>query len=404
MPSRAGACRIRIAERGLGRQHRPAARACRRSHRPGRPNEIHDAVPDAQPAGHRGRRLRASWQPWPRPSQPRRIAERSRPHRAATTALPTTFQSVCLAINGAGPLPNPNGTPTERLANSCSKMVVSAFNNQPPGHAHSAAIQPDDLQRATGDRRPGHRAGAGQRAKADQHRGIEDECHRRAAARPCAAARAGVVLGLNGQNTQVAESRRRRIRCRTVPRVAQPAPTTLSADRGEASSTSPTAGAMSTRRRCRMPTNTAASTFSPAPITGSAIRSCWAVRSATATRNPTSTSRSARSRPRRPASSATEPGIATTGTSTAFSPTDPSTTIRRATSTSRRQPGAGGAHHHVGDVQSEGRAMVGGDRRRQGHQVGRLHRHADRAPRLHLGPEQGLFGERTHRWPRARRQ
>jgi uncharacterized protein with beta-barrel porin domain len=46
-----------------------------------------------------------------------------------------TLQSVCIKLNGldGGPVlapPNPNGTPSERLSNSCSKMVVSSFGNQ----------------------------------------------------------------------------------------------------------------------------------------------------------------------------------------------------------------------------------------------------------------------------------
>jgi uncharacterized protein with beta-barrel porin domain len=46
-----------------------------------------------------------------------------------------TLQSVCIKLNGldGGPVlapPNPNGTPSERLSNSCSKMVVSSFANQ----------------------------------------------------------------------------------------------------------------------------------------------------------------------------------------------------------------------------------------------------------------------------------
>jgi outer membrane lipase/esterase len=46
-----------------------------------------------------------------------------------------TLQSVCFALNGIpdGPViaaPNPDGTPTEKLSNSCTKMVVSSLNNQ----------------------------------------------------------------------------------------------------------------------------------------------------------------------------------------------------------------------------------------------------------------------------------
>src|SRR5258708_678919 len=37
-----------------------------------------------------------------------------------------TLQSVCVLL----PPPNANGNPTERLSNSCTKMVVSSFANQ----------------------------------------------------------------------------------------------------------------------------------------------------------------------------------------------------------------------------------------------------------------------------------
>jgi hypothetical protein len=37
-----------------------------------------------------------------------------------------TLQSVCVLL----PPPNANDTPTERLSNSCTKMVVSSFANQ----------------------------------------------------------------------------------------------------------------------------------------------------------------------------------------------------------------------------------------------------------------------------------
>ena len=46
-----------------------------------------------------------------------------------------TFQSVCVAITGPGGVtPKPSGTPVERLASSCTKMVASALNNQPSGN------------------------------------------------------------------------------------------------------------------------------------------------------------------------------------------------------------------------------------------------------------------------------
>jgi len=47
----------------------------------------------------------------------------------------TTVQNVCIALNGLGGKPfiahpNPTGTPTERLSNSCTLMVSTAFFNQ----------------------------------------------------------------------------------------------------------------------------------------------------------------------------------------------------------------------------------------------------------------------------------
>src|SRR5438105_10293562 len=47
----------------------------------------------------------------------------------------STVQTVCIALNGLGgkpalATPNPNGTPAERLSNSCTLMVSTAFFNQ----------------------------------------------------------------------------------------------------------------------------------------------------------------------------------------------------------------------------------------------------------------------------------
>lgn len=67
-----------------------------------------------------------------------------------------TLQSVCIKLNGldGGPVlapPDPNGTPSQRLSNSCSKMVVSAFNNQgATGTPSEFSLDISDAQIATG--------------------------------------------------------------------------------------------------------------------------------------------------------------------------------------------------------------------------------------------------------------
>jgi outer membrane lipase/esterase len=70
----------------------------------------------------------------------------------------STVQNVCIALNGLGGKPfiahpNPNGTPAERLSNSCTLMVSTAFFNQgtPPGFDPSGQfnlkITDDQLKR-----------------------------------------------------------------------------------------------------------------------------------------------------------------------------------------------------------------------------------------------------------------
>ena len=72
----------------------------------------------------------------------------------------STVQTVCIALNGLGgnpPIasPNPNGTPTERLSNSCTLMVSTAFHNQggpppfDPNSAFNLQITNDQLNRGT---------------------------------------------------------------------------------------------------------------------------------------------------------------------------------------------------------------------------------------------------------------
>lgn len=69
-----------------------------------------------------------------------------------------TVQTVCIALNGLGgkpPIatPNPNGTPAERLSNSCTLMVSTAFFNQgtpppfDPKGQFNLKITDDELKR-----------------------------------------------------------------------------------------------------------------------------------------------------------------------------------------------------------------------------------------------------------------
>ena len=113
----------------------------------------------------------------------------------------TTLQSVCLAINGAA-IANPNGTPTERLGNSCSKMVFSAFNNQPPG----PPIPPQfNLMISNDQLATGVQAIAPVQANAQKQISTEASKMNVIGARllTVRGGTRGLVLGLNGQNAQV---------------------------------------------------------------------------------------------------------------------------------------------------------------------------------------------------------
>ncbi|MDQ6922721.1 MAG: autotransporter outer membrane beta-barrel domain-containing protein [Pseudomonadota bacterium] len=71
----------------------------------------------------------------------------------------STVQTVCIALNGLVPgtpvlaRPNPNGTPAERLSNSCTLMVSTAFHNQggpppfDPNGAFNLRITDEQLKR-----------------------------------------------------------------------------------------------------------------------------------------------------------------------------------------------------------------------------------------------------------------
>ena len=113
-----------------------------------------------------------------------------------------TFQKVCVAINGAV-IANPNGTPLERLGNSCTKMVGSALNNQPGGNPFGPQfnLMISDEQLATGVQ-----AIAPVQSNAQKQIGTEASKMNLIGARllNVRGGSSGVVLGLNGQNMQVA--------------------------------------------------------------------------------------------------------------------------------------------------------------------------------------------------------
>lgn len=116
-----------------------------------------------------------------------------------------TFQSVCVAItSGAGAVtPNPSGTPTERLANSCTKMVASALNNQPSGNPFPPQF---NLMISNEQLATGVQAIAPVQANAQKQIGTEASKMNAIGARllTVRGGSRGVVLGLNGQNMQVA--------------------------------------------------------------------------------------------------------------------------------------------------------------------------------------------------------
>jgi uncharacterized protein with beta-barrel porin domain len=118
-----------------------------------------------------------------------------------------TIQSVCFALNGipSGPViaaPNPNGTPTERLSNSCTKMVISSLNNQPPG-APTGTDQ-FNLKVSNEQLRTAVQAIAPVQANAQKQMSTEASKSSTISARllNVRAGSRGVVVGLNGQETK----------------------------------------------------------------------------------------------------------------------------------------------------------------------------------------------------------
>ena len=119
----------------------------------------------------------------------------------------TTLQNVCIKLNGldGGPVlapPDPNGTPAQRLSDSCSKMVVSAFNNQgATGTPPQFSLNISNEQLATGVQ-----AIAPVQANAQKQISTEASKMNGIGARllTVRGGARGIVLGLNGQNVQVA--------------------------------------------------------------------------------------------------------------------------------------------------------------------------------------------------------
>ena len=116
-----------------------------------------------------------------------------------------TVQTVCIALNGLGgkpPIagPNPNGTPAERLSNSCTLMVSTAFFNQgtpppfDPKGVFNLKISDDQLKRAI-------QAIAPVQANAQKQISVESSKMSLVGARllDLRSGARGVVVGLNGQ-------------------------------------------------------------------------------------------------------------------------------------------------------------------------------------------------------------
>jgi hypothetical protein len=180
----------------------------------------------------------------------------------------SAVQTVCIALNGLGgkpPIasPNPNGTPTERLSNSCTLMVSTAFFNQgtppafDPNGNFNLKISDDQLKR-------GIQAIAPVQMNAQKQISVESSKMSLVGSRllDLRSGSRGLVVGMNGQETQAPG--------------AQASGNSLAGARGGgaavASSISVMPGATSIKPACRTPTNTTASACSPARITASAIR------------------------------------------------------------------------------------------------------------------------------------
>ena len=124
----------------------------------------------------------------------------------------TTVQNVCIALNGLGgnpPIahPNPNGTPSERLSNSCTLMVSSSLFNQgitPPFDPNGQFnLKISNAQLATGVQ-----AIAPVQMNAQKQIGVEAAKVNGIGARllDLRDGARGIVVGLNGESTQKSAS------------------------------------------------------------------------------------------------------------------------------------------------------------------------------------------------------
>jgi uncharacterized protein YhjY with autotransporter beta-barrel domain len=117
----------------------------------------------------------------------------------------TTLQSVCIELNGLrrsgiAP-PNPNGTPSERLSNTCSKMVVSSFGNQGQTVPDEFNLKISNQQIATGVQAIAPVQANAQKQMSSEAAKMNTIGSRLLGVRGGAR---GVVLGVLGQQTQVA--------------------------------------------------------------------------------------------------------------------------------------------------------------------------------------------------------
>jgi outer membrane lipase/esterase len=126
-----------------------------------------------------------------------------------------TVQTVCIALNGLGgnpPIatPNPNGTPAQRLSNSCTLMVSTAFFNQgtPPGFdpngAFNLRITDEQLKR-------GIQAIAPVQMNAQKQISVESSKMSLVGSRllDLRSGARGLVVGLNGQEASQAANAQR---------------------------------------------------------------------------------------------------------------------------------------------------------------------------------------------------
>ena len=127
----------------------------------------------------------------------------------------STVQTVCIALNGLGgkpPIatPNPNGTPAQRLSNSCTLMVSTAFFNQgtPPGFDPNGAF---NLQITDEQLKRGIQAIAPVQVNAETQISRESSKMSLVGSRllDLRSGARGLVVGLNGQEVSQASNAQR---------------------------------------------------------------------------------------------------------------------------------------------------------------------------------------------------